>query len=260
MNHVSLDDIKGTVKEPKHMSAGDLDYLDMIGRSWDGSALETVQKLDCFTRYVSRQSLTRFLARYEVFQKQLHVNGSVVEVGVHRGTSLMTWAHLSTILEPVNYLRRIVGFDTFEGFPSLSDQDMKGKASQLSEGGFGVEADAEEELREAIALFDANRLMNHIPKIELVKGDVAETIGAYLDANPHLIVSLLHLDADLYEPTRVALEAFLPRMPKGAVIAFDELNMDLFPGETLAAMETVGLNNVELRRFPFATSLSYAVL
>jgi hypothetical protein len=44
------------------------------------------------------------------------------------------------------------------------------------------------------------------------------------------------------------------------VLAFDELNMDLFPGETLAAMETVGLRNLRLRRFPFATSLSWAVL
>ena len=260
MKQTSLADIRGTVKEPKNMSAGDLDYLNLVNGCWDGSALETLQKLDCFTRYVSRQSMTKFLARTEIFRQQLAVHGSVVEIGVHRGTSLMTWAHLSSILEPVNYLRRIIGFDTFQGFPSLADEDMKGTCSHLSVGGFAVEDTAEAELREAIALFDSNRLMNHLPKIELVKGDVAETIGQYLDSNPHLIVSLLHLDADLYEPTKVALEAFLPRMPKGAIVAFDELNMDLFPGETLATMETLGLNNIELRRFPYATSLSYAVL
>ncbi len=87
-----------------------------------------------------------------------------------------------------------------------------------------------------------------------------ETLPRYLEEHPHLVVSLLHLDADLYEPTRVTLELLLPRMPRGAVVAFDELNMDLFPGETLAAMETVGLRNLRLRRFPFATSLSWAVL
>ncbi|MGY8815950.1 MAG: hypothetical protein ACKVHQ_14745 [Gammaproteobacteria bacterium] len=49
-------------------------------------------------------------------------------------------------------------------------------------------------------------------------------------------------------------------MPKGAVIAFDELNMKLFPGETLAVMEEVGLRNMKLERFTYATSLSYVVL
>ncbi len=260
MTGASLKDIRGTVREPKNQSSGDLDYIRQVDETWSRSSLETVQKLDCFTRYVSRQSLTKFTARTELFRRQLEVNGSIVEVGVHRGTSLMTWAHLSSIFEPVNYLRKIIGFDTFEGFPALADEDRKGTYSDLAVGGFAVEDVAQSELEEAIALFDANRLMNHIPKVELVRGDVAETIGAYLDENPHLVVSLLHLDADLYEPTKVALEALLPRMPKGAIVAFDELNMDLFPGETLAAMETLGLNNLELKRFPYATSLSYAVL
>ena len=46
-------------------------------------------------------------------------------------------------------------------------------------------------------------------------------------------------------------------MPKGAVIAFDELNMNLVPGETLATMETIGLPNLRLdRRLPFRIVLS----
>ena len=57
-------------------------------------------------------------------------------------------------------------------------------------------------------------LMPHIPKIELVKGDVRKTIPKYIKDNPHLIVSLLYLDLDLYEPTRAALRNFIPRMPK----------------------------------------------
>ena len=48
---------------------------------------------------------------------------------------------------------------------------------------------------------------------------------------------MLFLDFDLYEPTRVALEHFLPRMPNGAVLAFDELDNPLWPGETLAMLE-----------------------
>lgn len=64
------------------------------------------------------QSITKLLARYEIFKQQLKVNGSIVEMGVHRGSSLIGWAHFSVILEPVNYLRKVIGFDTIEGFPS----------------------------------------------------------------------------------------------------------------------------------------------
>ena len=251
---------QGTVKESGNQSTADLATLDAIGQYWRSSAGSELTKLDAFTKYVSRQSVTKLLARYEIFRQQLEVNGSVVEIGVHRGASLMAWAHFSAILEPVNYLRKVIGFDTFSGFPSISAKDARGVSEYLEVGGFAAEDGAEEDLRRAIALFDGNRYLNHIPKVELVRGDVMETLPRYLEEHPHLVVSLLHLDADLYEPTRVTLELLLPRMPRGAVIAFDELNMDLFPGETLAAMETVGLHRLRLRRFPFATSLSWAVL
>ncbi len=61
----------------------------------------------------------------------------------------------------------------------------------------------------------------------------------FVAEHPHLLVSLLFLDLDLYEPTKVAIECFLPRMPKGAVIAFDELDNPMWPGETLALLESV---------------------
>ena len=236
---------RGLVRETANQSVSDLSYIERASAYWEASPGAPHVKLEAFAKYASRQALTKFMARLELFQMQLEVNGSIVEVGVHRGASLMAWAQMSAILEPVNYLRKIVGFDTFEGFPSLSQQDSAGSS---------------EHLKAAIALFDENRLMNHIAKVELVRGDVAKTMPAYLAANPHLVVSLLHLDADLYEPTKVTLETLVPRMPKGAIIAFDELNMKLFPGETLATLETLGLRNLRLRRFPYATSLSYAVL
>jgi hypothetical protein len=251
---------QGTVKESANQSLSDLNALDQVGAYWNASPGTPVAKLDAFTKYVSRQSITKLLARYEIFKQQLEVNGSIVEMGVHRGSSLMSWAHFSAILEPVNYLRKVIGFDTFEGFPSLSEKDAKGNSEYLEVGGFAVEENMAQDLERAIELFDGTRYLNHIPKVELVKGDIAKTLPDFLEKNPHLVVSLLHLDADLYEPTKIALELLVPRMPKGAIIAFDELNMQLFPGETLATMETLGLPNLRLRRFPFATSLSYAVI
>ena len=40
----------------------------------------------------------------------------------------------------------------------------------------------------------------------------------------------------------------LPRLVKGSIIAFDELNCKSFPGETIAFNEVLGLNNYKLNR------------
>ena len=220
------------VREPKNQSQADLSYIENCDLLWSDSEGSNVEKLEAFTKYISRQSLTKFIARTEVFKKQLHINGSVLEVGVHRGASFMTWAHLSSILEPVNYLRQIIGFDTFSGFTDLSEKDSKGTSDHLEIGGFNPGNHAYQNLMEAIQLYDKNRLMGHITKCQLIKGDAKYEIPKYLESNPHTLISLLHLDADLYEPTKVALQHIVPRMPKGAIILFDELNLDQFPGET----------------------------
>jgi hypothetical protein len=49
-------------------------------------------------------------------------------------------------------------------------------------------------------------------------------------------------------------------MPRGAVILFDELNNKFYPGETIATLETVGIKNLSLKRLPWATTMSYAVV
>jgi hypothetical protein len=78
--------------------------------------------------------------------------------------------------------------------------------------------------------------------------------------HPHLVVSLLFLDFDLYEPTKVAIETFLPRIPRGGIIAFDELDNPIWPGETLALLETIGIGKLKLQRLEWDPYISYAIL
>ena len=194
---------------------------------------------------------------YEVFKLVLPVKGSVVECGVYKGFGLMTWAKLSTMLEPENLTRRIYGFDTFEGFPSVSDED----ANYVKNPSWGdLFADSYQELQELIVEYDRDRFLGHLEKVYLIKGDLVQTVPKFIEDNPHLIVSLLFLDVDLFEPTKLAIENFLPRMPKGAVIAFDELDNPMWPGETLALLESIGIKNLALRRFDWDPYISYAVL
>jgi hypothetical protein len=84
-------------------------------------------------------------------------------------------------------------------------------------------------------------------------------VPVFLEANPHLVVSLLFLDLDLYQPTQVALRHFLPRMPRGAVLAFDELDNPMWPGETLALLEELG-TRIRLRRLEWDPYIAFAVL
>ncbi len=228
-----------------------------IGRIFQTSPDPVEVKLENFTKYVRRQHLKRFLAIYEIFKLVLPVKGSVIDCGVYKGFSLMGWAKLSVMLEPENLTRRVYGFDTFSGFPSVSKKD-KNPVADLKKGAFSV--DAHEELKKLIIEFNRDRFLGHIEKVFLIKGDVAETIPRFISEHPHLVVSLLFLDMDLYEPTKIALTQFLPRMPKGAVVAFDELDNPMWPGETIALLETAGIRQFKLRRFDWDPYISFAVL
>ena len=49
-------------------------------------------------------------------------------------------------------------------------------------------------------------------------------------------------------------------MPKGAVLAFDQLNHRAWPGETAALLDTVGIRSLKLERFPFQPQIAFACL
>ena len=216
------------------------------------------KKLENFPKYVRRQNLTRFLSLYEIYKRILPVKGSIVECGVFRGFGTMTWTKLSSILEPVNLTRRIYGFDSFSGFPSVNKVDNTGVASGVSAG--DLYSNSKNELLELAKIHDSSRFLGHIPKIKLIEGDATQTIPKFTRETPHLLVSLLFLDFDLYEPTKIALEHFLPRMPKGAVVAFDELDNPLWPGETSAMLEVCDTNKLKIQRLEFDPYIGFAVV
>ncbi len=220
------------------------------------SPFSNLERLQSFSLYTPRQELTNFLVRYEIFKRVIEVQGSIIECGVLRGAGLMAWAHFSAIFEPTNHQRRVVGFDTFSGFPKLSKQDRASASEEAHPGGLAV--DSYDHLQHCVELFDMNRFLGHVPKVELVRGDAAKTIPQYLKDNPQLIVSLLYLDFDIYEPTLAALKHFLPRMPKGAVIAFDELNLKDWSGESIAVLESLKLRDYRIERCSFGSVMSFA--
>jgi hypothetical protein len=243
-------------REHVFRTAAELGVADAVAQVFEQCMDPLATKLDNFPKYARRVPLKRFLAMYELFKLVLPVKGSIVECGVFRGFGTMTWAKLSAILEPENLTRRIYGFDTFSGFPTIALEDRAVDMPMVGD----LSSSSEEELLRLIEQYDADRYLGHIPKVALVKGDIALTIPEFLAENKHILVSLLFLDADLYEPTAVALEHFLPRMPKGAVVAFDELDNPKWPGETLALLERLDISHVSLRRWEWDPYISYFVV
>ena len=208
-----------------------------------------------FPNYTRRQVLAKFLAKYEMFKMILKTKGSIVECGVHQGGGLFSWAHFSTILEPYNYHRKVIGFDTFTGFKKIFKGDQNNPLAKV--GRFKEKYNTYKHILECKEKFDDNRFLNNKEKIELVKGLAEKTIPKYIKDNKHLIVSLLYIDFDLYNPALVALKKFLPLMPKGSIIAFDEVNNPHWPGETQALLKSLKLNNHKLECFSFEPNISY---
>jgi hypothetical protein len=225
---------------------------------FEKSKCSTDKKIANFTKYVKRQNLARFMVQYELFKRQLDVKGSIIECGVHNGGGVMAWAKISSILEPYNYHRKVVGFDTFKGFPSIAEIDRENP--KVKTGMFAEDYDVYEELSACIGEYNQNRFIDHIDKIELVIGDANITIPQYIENNKHTLVSLLYLDFDIYEPTKTALEHFLPRMGKGSIIAFDEINNEDWPGETMALLESLNINNHRIESLPFEPNISFIQL
>lgn len=239
----------------KFRSGAELEARQSVARLFEECPDSTAIKLENFPKYVARQNLKRFLALYEIFKHVLCVKGSIVECGVFRGFGVMSWAKLSAMLEPENFTRRVYGFDTFDGFTGLSDKDRNAVANPEPN---ELAANSLDELQKLIVEYDKDRFLGHLQKVRLIRGDAAESIPRFIRENPHVIVSLLFLDFDLFEPTRVAIETFVPRMPKGAIIAFDELDNPMWPGETLALLESVGIRRLRLERIDWDPYIGFA--
>lgn len=208
--------------------------------------------------FINRQALTRMLFMHELYQKQLNVHGVIMEFGTLWGQNLALFESFRGIYEPYNHNRKIIGFDTFSGFPSVHEKD--GKSEVATPGQFSVTENYETYLQEILSCHEKESPISHIQKFELVKGNASETLEQYLTDHPETIVSLAYFDFDIYEPTKKCLQLIKNHITKGAVIGFDELNVHDFPGETTAFKEVFGLNNHKIMRSMYSSVNSYIVI
>lgn len=184
------------------------------------------------TSHVTR--LSKALAQYELYKTVVGLPGHVVECGVYKGASFVRFATFRQILESP-YSRKIIGFDAFGRFPE-NGEDTSNRAfirDFTAEGGDGISRKA---LLQALS-------HKGIENVELIEGDICATVPKYAKDHPELKISLLHVDVDVYHPTKVILENFFKRVVAGGLIIFDDYGT--VEGETRALDEFLQSSHIK---------------
>ena len=208
--------------------------------------------------HLTSKTFSRMLFMNEFYKMGLDVMGQVFDFGTRWGHNMAIFIACRGMYEPFNRHRKIVGFDTFGGFPTgITPED--GQSEMIGVGNISVSENYMTYLDSHLALLEKNNALPHLKKYELVQGDASETIKTYFTKNPHALVSHAFFDFDLYEPTRHCLETVWERASKGAVFGFDEINDEDSPGETQALMDFLDLSSIKLQKFPWVSRVSYFV-
>ncbi len=216
------------------------------------------QLLSNLALFIESKNLSRILFMDYLYHLALEVQGCVMEFGTRWGQNAAIFSALRGIYEPFNRHRRIVAFDTFEGFPAVGTED--GRSEMMRRGNLAVTNGYSHFLTSVLEAHEKLNPLSHLRKFEIRSGDAVVEVPSYFKEHPETIVALAYFDFDLYAPTRACLEAIRPRLTRGSVLGFDELNDPDSPGETVALMETFGLSQVRLRRWAHASRVSYFVL
>jgi hypothetical protein len=187
--------------------------------------------------------LGKIIVHYELYKMINNLPGDIVEFGVFKGASLIKFATFRELFENT-YSRKIIGFDVFDKFPETDFADDKKYREEFIENA-GESSITLESLHE---ILEYKKFQN----VELVKGDILETAPKYIADNPQLKISLLHIDVDIYEPSKIILETMYDSVVKGGLIVLDDYGT--FPGETKAVDDFFHGKSVQINKFPFSQS------
>jgi hypothetical protein len=241
---VKVPDYGNTAQEDAAIWQRVADAVDNAGHS-------VADILSSFPVYIRRINAARFLAHYELFRMVKDVPGHIVECGVFRGASLLSFAKFLEIFNGGDRARKVYGFDNFAGFEHIHEKDgTLDRSADKRQGGWDAGA-YYEELKEHVDIFHADSYVPRSTRIVLIKGDLSKTAPEFMTNNPGCRISLLHLDVDVYEPTLAALKAFYPAVVQGGLEVFDQWALTNWPGESKAAEEYFGGKIPKMQKFPW---------
>jgi len=173
------------------------------------------------------------IAQYKLFEKSIQIEGDIVECGVFKGASFSRFAMYRKIHHLEN--KKLIGFDAFGNFPETEYEEDKHLREKFISGA-GVEGISREQLHEVLLNKECDKSIN------LIEGDITDTVPEFVHDNLNTKISLLNLDVDIYEPTVTILKYLYPLITPGGVMILDDYGS--FPGETKAVDEYFKGKNV----------------
>jgi hypothetical protein len=208
--------------------------------------------------YMRSSSLAKILFLDEMYRMITDVPGVIVEFGCWWGQNLAVLENLRAIYEPFNQSRRIIGFDTFYGYPERTDLD--GDSDIIEPGSYNIGENHLSYLRELLDYHEKNNILGTVKKHSVINGDVAETVPKFFKENPETVVALAYFDMAIYAPTKIALETIKPHLIPGSVLMLDEYNSSDYPGETIAFKEVFKDESYTVRLSKFMPDRAYVIL
>lgn len=157
-----------------------------------------------------------------LIEKTLHVEGSVIELGVYRGGSL---AQIAKTLQKHNSDKIVYGLDTFEGHP------YEEKGTRHVQGRFYDNNCSK--VKKAMAKMG-------LTNVSVIKGKFADTFPQLKDET----FSFAHLNCNVYLSYKQSLEFLLPRMAKNGIIYSQDYNSSDSVGANKAMEEIIGKENL----------------
>jgi hypothetical protein len=204
-----------------------------------------------FYRRCSTDRVSKFLAHAKLYELSLGLPGHFAEAGVFKGASFCRFRKLGRLFHP-DHTRRFIGFDVFGKFPAATYGPDKAELERQ----WAVDGDQGISRSNLQQLLDQQGLASNV---DLIEGDIRETIPRYLSENKQMSLAIVNIDLDLYEPTKVALEHFFPLIVRGGVVILDDY--EGFPGAKKAVDEYLtAMNRSErIQKFSFAYTPSFLI-
>ncbi len=191
--------------------------------------------------------ISKIIAQYELYKKIINLPGEVIEFGIFKGTSFIRLLTFREMLE-FHSSRKIIGFDAFGKFPKSNvKNDNKYIDYFETAAGTGIEKPE----------FEKVLNFKSFKNYELIQGNILETLPLYIEQNPQLKISFLHIDTDVYSPAKLILELCYDRIVKNGVIVLDDY--PTVEGEVKAVDEFFKDKDYIINKFPFSHIPSYII-
>jgi O-methyltransferase len=168
---------------------------------------------------------------YQCCDRVANIEGDLIECGVGAGSQL---AMMEKWCIDKNSDKIVFGYDSYEGIPFAGDMDD-------SQPGIGEKDESKKDLliTTGISSHSINNVISNFEGWGVPYQDVVFEKGWFQNTipnNKHKKISLLRLDGDLYESTKVCMEHLYDKVSVGGIIILDDW---LLPGSRKAFVEFI---------------------